>query len=195
MPAHSFVRFFERILDHPDISVELNVEALDRLSISDHISVKGDPGEVTIIYTGPLDQMFSYRFGRLPYRSLRFEWKHEAKDSFQKYPVVAYPQESTYTRITEYTKLPLQIGKGTSYAIEYSLPTDVIAEPYYPVLTEESKKIYSKYAELANSIDNLYYCGRLADFKYYNMDQALDRALTLVSDLLQKIELPTVKTP
>lgn len=185
LPIHSYVQFFKNILNHPNITVKLNVEALNHMSISDKITVDGHTDDYVVVYTGPLDQMFSYVYGKLPYRSLRFEWKHEDTDSFQKYPVVAYPQEPTFTRITEYSKLPVQTGKGTTYAIEYSLPTDEMAEPYYPVLTDESIATYSKYAKLADSINNLYYCGRLADFKYYNMDQALQRALELTSDILK----------
>lgn len=188
MPVHSFTHFFNNLLNHPNIQVELNVEALDRLSIVDNTITYGNNKDIVVVYTGPLDQMFSYKFGRLPYRSLRFEWKHEDIESFQKYPVVAYPQEPTFTRITEYSKLPIQSGKGTTYAIEYSLPVDTIAEPYYPVLTEDSKLTYSKYADLANSINNLYYCGRLANFQYYNMDQALERAILLVNTIINRFK-------
>lgn len=120
--------------------------------------------------------------GRLPYRSLRFEWKYTELDSFQPVPVVAYPQEAGYTRITEYRKLPVQKGVGSSYAVEYPLPykEGEAMEPYYPVLTTESQKQYEKYKTLADNIPNLICCGRLADFKYYNMDQALERALRCI---------------
>lgn len=183
MPQHSFVRFFENLLAHPNISVELNVEALERLCVEDnHIFVDDNPFELPVVYTGALDELFGCCFGRLPYRSLRFEWQYTTQDSFQPAPVVAYPQEEGYTRITEYKKLPQQEGEGSSYAIEYPLPYDPqqTTEPYYPVLTEESQRQYAKYQELAAAIPNLYCCGRLADFKYYNMDQALDRALETV---------------
>lgn len=124
--------------------------------------------------------MFDYKYGILPYRSLRFEWKSEQKSSFQDAPVVAYPQANDFTRITEYTKLPVQNVDGwTTYAIEYSLPykNGMKTEPYYPVLTKESQDIYQRYLEKAKEYSKLFLCGRLADFKYYNMDQALERAL------------------
>ena len=93
--------------------------------------------------------------------------------------MVAYPQDKEITRITEYTKVPFQDVSGTTYALEYSLPYQGgrVSEPYYPVLTEKSQKLYEKYVALAKKCKSLYFCGRLADFKYYNMDQALERAL------------------
>ncbi len=100
-------------------------------------------------------------------------------------PVVAYPQEKGFTRITEYKKLPVQNKHGSSYALEYPLKyeSDKVMEPYYPVLTESSRQLYEKYKYMADLIPNLFYCGRLADFKYYNMDQALERALSLCETL------------
>lgn len=186
MPVHSFARFFENLLDHPNITVKLGVEALDRLSVRDNV-LWLDRTEISfpVVYTGALDELFGCVFGRLPYRSLRFEWKYTERDSVQPAPVVAYPQEKDYTRITEYKKLPIQNGPGSSYAVEYPLPYQEGAymEPYYPVLTEASQKQYAQYRELADQIPNLVCCGRLADFKYYNMDQALKQALLL--NLLQ----------
>lgn len=186
MPVHSFARFFENLLDHPNITVKLGVEALDRLSVRGNV-LWLDRTEVSfpVVYTGALDELFGCVFGRLPYRSLRFEWKYTERDSVQPAPVVAYPQEKDYTRITEYKKLPIQNRPGSSYAVEYPLPYQEGAymEPYYPVLTEASQKQYAQYRELADQIPNLVCCGRLADFKYYNMDQALKQALLL--NLLQ----------
>ena len=135
--------------------------------------------------TGALDALFEYRFGELPYRSLRFEWKHKNVGSFQNMPVVAYPQAEGYTRIVEYKKLPVQDVLGTTYEVEYSLPyqPNKNQEPYYPVLTEASQSQYRKYRALAETMEGFYPCGRLADFKYYNMDQALERALEVCSIL------------
>ena len=180
MPAHSFTSFFEHLLDHPNITVELGQEALDRLKVrEDRLYLDGVALEVPVVYTGALDELFGGIYGWLPYRSLRFEWNYAPQESFQDAPVVAYPQEKGFTRITEYTKLPVQTGHGTTYAVEYSLPYQEgeKQEPYYPVLTEESNRQYSQYRALAEKIPNLICCGRLADFKYYNMDQALSRAL------------------
>ena len=185
MPRHSYVRFFENLLGHPNISVRLNVEALEHITVdieNSRILLDGKPLEMPVVYTGAVDELFAYCYGPLPYRSLRFEWKTLSQDSFQDAPLVAYPEAEGYTRITEYKKLPVQQISGvTTIAVEYPLPYvgGEQTEPYYPVLTEESKARYQKYSALAAQIPNLTLCGRLADFKYYNMDQALERALTV----------------
>lgn len=186
MPVHSFTHFFQHLLHHPGIAVELGVDALAHLSIRDgKLSVDGKPYEGLVVYTGPIDELFHLRYGKLPYRSLRFEWKYTTKDSVQPAPVVAYPQEKGFTRMTEYKKLPVQSGKGSSYAVEYPLPYEEgkDMEPYYPVLTEDSQKQYAKYRQLADQVPGLICCGRLGDFKYYNMDQALERALAICEKL------------
>lgn len=180
MPRHSFTHFFENLLHHPNITVQLGVDALERLRIRDgKLMLDGEVCRIPVVYTGALDELFDREYGRLPYRSLRFEWRYTDKSSVQEAPVVAYPQAPEFTRITEYKKLPPQEGRGSSYALEYPLPYDGTdsAEPYYPVLTEESQKQYAQYRDAAEKIPNLILCGRLADFKYYNMDQAVERAL------------------
>lgn len=180
MPAHSFTKFFENLLDHPNIEVKLGIEALEHLRAQDGtLLLDGEKTTLPVVYTGALDELFGCVYGRLPYRSLRFEWKYTEVDSVQPAPVVAYPQEEGYTRITEYKKLPVQAGPGSSYAVEYPLPyrDGEKLEPYYPVLTAKSQKQYAKYKDLADQIPNLICCGRLADFKYYNMDQALEKSM------------------
>ena len=186
MPKKSFTTFFENILNHKNIQVELNVDALDHLKIIDNKTYVDEiPVDYPVIYSGPLDELFDCLYGKLPYRSLCFEWKYEDKDSFQKYPVVAYPQAKDYVRIIEYKKLPIQDVKGTTYEVEYSLPykKGQDNEPYYPLLTGESQENYKKYSDMAKKVQNLFVCGRLGNFKYYNMDQALKNALD-VSEML-----------
>jgi len=181
LPRNSYTAFFENLLDHPNISVKLGVEALEHLAVRDDVLYLDEkPVEHLVVYTGALDELFGCVYGRLPYRSLRFEWKHTIESSIQDAPIVAYPQEKGYTRITEYKKLPVQDKPGSSYAVEYPLPyrEGEKMEPYYPVLTKESQEQYAKYAALAQRVPNLICCGRLADFKYYNMDQALERVLS-----------------
>jgi UDP-galactopyranose mutase len=187
MPKISYTNFFKKLLDNKNINIQLQVEALEHLVINEEqqvILLDGEVCNIPIIYTGALDELFKISEGPLPYRSLEFNWKYENIDSKQPAPVVAYPQEKNFTRITEYKKLPLQNVDGTTYAIEYSkkyiLGKD---EPYYPVLTQDSNRLYKKYKTKADKIKNLYYCGRLADFKYYNIDQALARALEKASEI------------
>ena len=187
MPVHSFTHFFENLLQHPNIDVTLNMDALQFLDINKQgISWKGNPFTGLVIYTGPIDALFHFIYGALPYRSLRFEWKYTQKNSVQEAPVVAYPQEKGFTRITEYKKLPVQALPGSSYAVEYPLPYEdgKQMEPYYPVLTEKSQKQYASYKKMADAVPNLICCGRLGDFKYYNMDQALERALEICERIL-----------
>lgn len=187
MPVNSYKEFFENILSHENIKVELNKDALNYIKISEDnkILVDGRILDIPIVYTGALDELFGMKYGALPYRTLKFEWKYEDIDSFQPAPVVAYPQAKDYTRITEYKKLPYQNVKGTTFAIEYSLQYEPnkSMEPYYPLLTEGSINKYQLYKIEAEKIENLFFCGRLADFKYYNMDQALKRALSLCESL------------
>lgn len=191
VPINRYEDFFNNILNHPNISIELEVEALDRISIDENnlkILVDGDDS-YQIVYTGALDELFGCRYGKLPYRSLRFDWIYEDKESFQDAPLVAYPQAEGYTRIVEYKKFPIQNVKGTSYAVEYPLPyIEENLEPYYPVLTEESQELYIKYSNLASTYNNLEICGRLADFKYYNMDQCLDRSIKKAKSILNSLK-------
>lgn len=188
MPHTSFTKFFDNLLNHPNIDIELNVNALNVIAIKDDkMFIKKEPTDYLIVYTGPIDELFSHLFGKLPYRSLHFEFKHKSEGQIQSYPVVAYPQEKGYTRITEFNKLPYQQCHGTTYAVEYPLQyvNGSDAEPYYPILTEESKKIYSLYEAKAKTIKNLFICGRLGGFKYYNMDQALEEALNVSKRIIK----------
>lgn len=188
MPQISFTDFFIHLLDHPNIRVEFGIEALDHLKIQDgnRIFLDGSPFNIPVIYTGALDELFGCCNGMLPYRSLRFEWHYEDIESKQPAPVVVYPQAADYTRITEYKKLPIQEVKGSTYAVEFPLAYQTASklEPYYPVLTDESRKQFQSYQKLESLIPTLYCCGRLADFKYYNMDQAIERAFELC-DILE----------
>lgn len=185
MPKTSFTDFFKNILNHPNIKFKLGTDAKSWIQLKEEtkeIFVNGDKFEGKVIYTGAIDELFGCKYGKLPYRSLRFEWKTENKKSFQDAPVVAYPQEQGFTRITEYTKLPVQdVGEKTVYAKEFPLKykANEKNEPYYPVPTDESIAIYNKYKTEAENYKRLCICGRLGDYKYYNMDQALERALEL----------------
>ena len=186
IPVNGYTELIKNLLNHKNILVTTGFEALDHLKIIENrILIDGKAEDVDVVYTGTIDQLFECKFGELPYRSLRFDWIYEDKESFQDMPVVAYPQAQGFTRITEYKKLPYQNVKGTSYAVEYPLPYKPKEhnEPYYPVLTDNSCQLYEKYAKLADGIENLIYCGRLADFKYYNMDLAVYRALCVIDNI------------
>lgn len=189
MPHEGYKVFFDNLLRHPNIDVVLNEDFLKSTEVKDNwIIYKGQQIDYPIVYTGALDELFNHRYGELPYRSLRFEWKYEETESLQNMPIVAYPQVPDYIRIIEYKKLPIQNVRGTTYEVEYSLPYKPgdKCEPYYPVLTKDSQLLYNKYSEMASQINNLYVCGRLGNYKYYNMDQAIECALNLVSSIKDK---------
>ena len=185
MPKHSYSTLFENMLNHPNITIQLNEDALQHLTFKEN-KVLFDDEEAPVIYTGPIDELFKQEYGELPYRSLRFELKHLEDSSFQEAPVVAYPFAKDYTRVTEYKKLPNQNVKGTTIAYEYPLHYEKgkKMEPYYPLLKKESMETYAKYEQLAKDYTNLICCGRLGSFKYYNMDNALEEALSIVKQLI-----------
>ena len=181
IPKGGFTAFYERMTDHPNIEIRLNTDALKHLATDEAAGEILFDGEAApVVWTGAVDELFGYRFGVLPYRSLRFDFQSLAQESYQEAAVTAYPQAKGYTRITEYTKIPPQDGHGwTSIAIEYPIPFDPASgnERYYPVLTEESKALNEKYQEHARRFRNLTLCGRLAEFRYIEMDQAIGEIL------------------
>ena len=171
MPLHGYTRMFERMLDHPNIKIMLNCDYRELERILPYREM---------IYTGPVDAYFDYRYGKLPYRSLEF--KHETHNAqvFQPAPVVNYPNEQPYTRITEFKYLTGQEHQKTS--IVYEFP-QAEGEPYYPVPRKENAELYTRYKALADATPNVHFVGRLATYKYYNMDQVVAQALTVYAKL------------
>lgn len=188
LPEKGYTLFVKNILDHRNISISTGTDSSKFLKFENgKVLYNNKEVSFPIFYTGPIDQLFSYRFGHLPYRSLHFEWKFLDTESFQPMPVVAYPLEKGYTRITEYKKLPVQRVYGTSIALEFPLQYPANnSEPYYPVLTENSRSLYSRYKDFLCAYENIYCCGRLAEFKYYNMDDAILSALNCVKNFISK---------
>jgi UDP-galactopyranose mutase len=166
MPAHGFTRLFENMLDHPNIKVLLNCDYREVMSFVPFKS---------IVYTGPVDEFFDYRFGKLPYRSLEFKHETHNQEWFQSAPVVNYPNDYAYTRITEFKYLTGQEHSKTS--IVYEFPRGE-GDPYYPIPRPENAELYKKYQQLADEQKNIWFVGRLATYKYYNMDQCVAQALT-----------------
>lgn len=185
LPKGGYTRFFENMLASPLIEVRLGEDALKCLEVRpEGILWNGGPLSVPLIYTGALDELFGCRFGRLEYRSLRFEYETLELESYQEACGVAYPKAEGFTRITEYPKLPVQTGLGrTVIAREYPVPYGNGAEPYYPILTEETQRLAGQYRALAEKVPGLYLCGRLAEFRYYNMDEAVWAAMGVAQDL------------
>ena len=189
VPLHGFTPMFERMLDHENIDVELGVEAAERLAITeDGILLDGEPFDGTVIYTGALDELFGCQFGRLPYRSLRFDFEHLDQPDFQNgHSVVNYTVSEDFTRITEFQYLTGQQGcDGTTIVREYPFAyTGAQGEiPYYAILNAENEALYGKYRALTAHLEHFYLLGRLAEYKYYNMDAMARKALDLTERIM-----------
>jgi UDP-galactopyranose mutase len=172
MPLHGYTRMFERMLDHPNIKIMLN---------TDYREIEGVIPYSEMIYTGPVDAFFEYRYGKLPYRSLRFV--HETHDTpvYQPAPVINYPNDYAYTRVTEFKYLTGQEHRKTSIVYEYP---EAEGDPYYPVPRPENAELYKRYKALADATPGVYFVGRLATYKYYNMDQVVAQALAVYRKVL-----------
>ncbi len=176
MPLEGYTAMFERMLDHPNIQVRLNTDARPLM--------KDFPG--TMIYTGQADELFGFKYGPLPYRTLDFQFETVQKDHFQAAGTVNYTVDEAYTRITEFKLLTGQALPGvTTIMKEYSRAyTGEPGEaPYYAIINPENNALYSKYQADARKIPNLHLLGRLAEYKYYNMDAIAARALALAEQL------------
>ncbi|HEX5758456.1 MAG TPA: UDP-galactopyranose mutase [Thermoanaerobaculia bacterium] len=172
MPRHGYTRMFENMLDHPNVKILLN---------TDYREVAGAIRYRELIFTGPVDEYFDYRFGRLPYRSLEF--RHETVNASRVQPVavINYPNNNLYTRVTEFKHLTGQEHPRTALVYEYPRAE---GDPYYPVPRPENAELYKRYKALADETPGVHFVGRLATYKYYNMDQVAAQALTLYARLI-----------
>lgn len=190
MPLEGYTPMFQKMLDHPNIKVELGADALERLDLSgDVLKVDGVPFEGEVIYTGQADELFRFQYGPLPYRTLDFRFETLEKDDFQGYGTVNYTVDQDYTRITEFKHLTGQVLPGkTTIVKEYSRAYGgILGEiPYYAIINPENNALYGQYKALADRFPNLHLLGRLAEYKYYNMDAIAGRALDLAEMLLTK---------
>ena len=172
MPLHGYTRMFEHMLTHPNIKIMLNADYREIERVIPY-------GEM--IYTGPVDEFFQFRFGKLPYRSLEFRFITYERSVYQDAPVVNYPNENPYTRCTEFKYLTGQEHPKTSVVYEYPRAE---GDPYYPVPRPENAAMYREYEALARLTTGVHFCGRLATYKYYNMDQVVAQSLTLYKRLI-----------
>jgi len=174
MPENGYTKMFERMLSHSNIEIILNT---DYKSILNKINYK------RMIYTGPIDYFFDYKFGKLPYRSVRFEFKNFKKERIQQAVVVNYvDQTEEFSRVTEYKFLTGTASKATTLSFEYS---QIEGEPYYPVPTEENRKLYLLYKKESEKLKNVIFCGRLAEYQYYNMDQVVANSLNIFNSVIE----------
>lgn len=188
MPLDGFTPMFEKMLAHPNIEIRTNTNAKDALVISEKegkVLLEGQEFHGTVIYTGPVDELFDCRFGRLPYRTLRFDFEHYDKPDYQGHSVVNYTVSEDYTRITEFKYLTGQKADSTTIVKEYPFAyTGAEGEiPYYAIMNEENNALYRKYADLAAQIPDFHLLGRLAEYKYYNIDAMAAKAIALARSL------------
>ncbi len=170
MPKDGYTKMFERMLNHNNIEIIFN---------TDYKNILNDMKFDKMIYTGPIDYFFDYEFGKLPYRSLKFEWKNFDTEFYLKAASYNFVEvKRKFTRKTEYKYLTGQKCKTTTVSTEY--PT-FKGDPYYPIPNYTNNNLYRKYLNKTKKLDNIMFCGRLAEYKYYNMDQ-------VVGNILQKFE-------
>ncbi|HVG10162.1 MAG TPA: UDP-galactopyranose mutase [Thermoanaerobaculia bacterium] len=173
MPQKGYTRMFENMLDHPNIKILLNC---------DYREIRDEVAYDKLIFTGPVDEYFDYRYGKLPYRSLRFDFRTVNQEWAQPVAVVNYPNEHLYTRVTEFKRLTGQ-EHPTKSTLVYEFP-QAEGDPYYPVPRPENAELYKKYQALAEATQDVLFVGRLATYKYYNMDQVVGQALSVYSRLM-----------
>lgn len=191
MPTQGYTAMVEKLLSHPNVQVALGQDASRWIALDEtqgEILVRQRPFNGQLVYTGPLDALFGCRLGALKYRSLQFHFEHQAEFPFQATGTVNYPNHESMTRITEFRHLTGQADvSGTTIVREY--PQDYDPDdpsrniPYYPLMNPESRALYERYQALAKRFDQLIVCGRLGDFRYYNMDDAVSRSLELAESL------------
>ncbi len=193
MPSEGYTVLFQRMLEHPQIHVQLSCSALSRLTLQEEtgrILLDGAPFSGPVVYTGAPDELLGCRFGPLPYRSLEFVFEQHAVTSYQPAAVVNYPNEEEFTRITESKKLTGQQAEGrTTILKEYPAPYQPGASrgslPYYPIPNKENQALYQRYRQALARFPSLHLCGRLAEYRYCNMDAAVASAMALAEALGQ----------
>ncbi len=188
MPLQGYTPLFQRMLDHPNITMELGTDALKHLDVSgESILLDGKRFDRPVIYTGQADELFAFQYGPLPYRALDFVFQTLPMDFYQTHGTVNYTVDENFTRITEFKHLTGQKIPGvTTIMREYSRAyTGLAGEiPYYAIINRSNNALYAKYAALAARHPNLHLLGRLAEYKYYNMDAITARALELTDRLI-----------
>jgi UDP-galactopyranose mutase len=176
------------MLHNPNIDLRLNTDFFSLFNFSDEGEIFHGDSEFLgkLIYTGEIDHFFNYKYGELPYRSLEFIFENHSIDSYQSVAVVNYPNEFDFTRITEFKKMTGQNVESTTINKEYPKVFKRGSEmiPYYPIPKDEFKGLYSKYEAESKKLDRSFFIGRLAEYKYYDMDQIVANAINLANELI-----------
>ena len=187
MPVNGYTPMFENMLDHESITVSTGTDARERVKFTEDGSVllDGESFDGLVIFSGAIDELFDYKYGDLPYRTLDFGFETLDVDSFQPDGTVNYTVDMPFTRITEFKKLTGQkMENKTTIMREYSRACTRGDNPYYAILNEENLALYGKYRTLAEKSKGLHLVGRLAEYRYYNMDAIVARALELCDSLI-----------
>lgn len=192
MPKEGFTKLFENMLDHENIDIILNKNINEMIELdfeNKKVKIDGQEFKKPIIFTGAVDELFDYKYGRLPYRSLDLVFENYDKTYFQPNSVVNYPNEEKFTRITEFKYLTNQKIDGTTtilkeYPLKYDANNKKCLDPYYPITNGENINMYNNYKEEIEKFNNIYLVGRLAEYKYYNMDAVVEKALEVSKELL-----------
>ena len=185
IPKYGYTYMVENILRHPNIALRLNCEAFEHIVINgDKLWMDGELWDGPVIYTGRIEELFGFRFGKLPYRSLKFSFEKHNVEQYQPVVQVNYPNQYTYTRISEFKILQQSAPKDhTIIVYEYPIPCSEGDIPYYPIASKENAALYGEYVLEAKKIRNLYLLGRLAEYRYFNMDQAIAHALEISEEI------------
>lgn len=193
LPKNGFTALFENMLNHPNISVQLNCDANERLSMNEdkhEVLLDGEHVDL-LVYTGAVDELFGVKYGELPYRSLEISYEWFDKQKVYPEKIISYPQADGFTRRTEYKFMMYDCSQaaGSTVATEYPIPyvKGGCNAPFYPVITEDTKKRYAMYLDEAEKYDNIFLCGRLAEFKYYNMDDCILHAFDVFNQIKKYI--------
>jgi len=189
IPKDGYTKIFERMLNHPNIKIMLNTDFKEVISIdfeNKKIYFLGQEFKGKLIFTGMIDELFNFKYGFLPYRSLDLRFETIEQEYYQEAPVVNYPNDYDFTRITEFKHIhPVKSDKTTilkEYPKAYQPNVDI---PYYPVFTKENQELYNKYKEEADKFENLVLVGRLAEYRYYDMDDVVKRALEVFEERIR----------
>ena len=192
MPKGGYTKIFENMLNSNNIEIRLNTDSKDVLKVKDNkIYFEDKEFKGKVIYTGALDEFFDYELGALPYRSLDFEFESINKEYYQEVGTVNYPtKEDKFTRITEFKHMTMENAKTFKTTIMREYPCNYDKDkgniPYYPIVNDDNMNLYNKYLEKANKINNFYLIGRLAQYKYFNMDLVINEALKLFEKLKEE---------
>lgn len=187
LPIDGYTKMIEAMLNHRNITIYKNVNALEHLQFQKKILWDSNEISCPVVYCGALDEAFKYKYGMLPYRSLDIRFENLAKEQFQGAAVINYPADQSMTRIAEYKLMTLQKAKTTTiskeYPGEFELNSSCFNQRYYPIINDKNVSIYQKYVNEFKKYNNFYPLGRLAQYKYFDIDDAIKQAIDLAKEL------------